>query len=510
MALYDFTFYDLINRNARIFNDQPAWYEVDEDRTLSFGDYKTRVDRLAQGLRKAGIKKGDRLGVLGKNSSEFFLLYGAAAALGAIVLPVNWRLAAEEVCFNLNDGAPAALFVDAEYQAMIAGNKTRLPSVTDYYNLKADTGDFRPFSVLSGHAGVFDPAVDPPSASDGFVIIHTAAVGGRPRGALLSQGNILCSDMHLIYLFGTTPKDVHLNLLPLFHIAGLVMVTSCFHVGAQSLNMSRFDAAQAVELIHSRRAGLMFDFSPILASLLDEAEKTGTDIGALRGVLGLDTPETIERYQKMTGGTFYGMYGQTETSCLATLGRYDEQPGAAGKTILLADVGLVDEYDRPVAEGRVGEIVMRGPMVFKGYWNLPDDNARTFRDGWHHTGDLGRFDEQGYLWYAGRKAEKELIKPGGENVYPAEVEKAILAHPAVEKTVVFGVPDPKWKEGIKAVCQLKSGERLDAAELIEFVGRRIARFKKPGYVEFVAELPLRQDGSLDRAAVKKLFGGSQQ
>ncbi|MFZ0131988.1 MAG: AMP-binding protein [Desulfobacterales bacterium] len=509
MALYDFTFYDLINRNARIFGDHPAWCEVDEDCTLSFGEYKTRVDRLAQGLRKAGIKKGDRLGVLGKNSSEFFLLYGAAAALGAIVLPVNWRLAAEEVCFNLNDGTPAALFVDAEYQAMIAANKTRLPSVTDYFNLKTDAGDFRPFGVLSGHAEAFDPALDPASTSDGFVIIHTAAVGGRPRGALLSHGNILCSDMHLIYLFGTTPKDVHLNLLPLFHIAGLVMVTSCFHVGARSLNMSRFDAAQAVELIHSRRAGLMFDFSPILASILDEAEKTGKNIDALRGVLGLDTPETIERYQKITGGTFYCMYGQTETSCLATLGRYDDRPGAAGKTIQLAEVKLVDDYDRPVAEGQAGEIIMRGPMVFKGYWNLPDDNTRTFQDGWHHTGDLGRFDDQGFLWYAGRKAEKELIKPGGENVYPAEVERALLAHPAVEKTVVFGVPDPKWKEGIKAVCQLKAGERLDAAELIEFVGRRIARFKKPGYVEFTAELPLLKDGSVDRAQVKKLFGGSQ-
>ncbi len=510
MGLYDFTFYDLISRNARIFRDLPAWYEVDQDRTLSFGEVKTAVDRLAQGLRKAGIKKGDRLGVLGKNSVEFFLLYGAAAGLGAIVLPVNWRLSAAEVCVNLNDGAPAALFVDAEYQSMIADNKTRLPSVTDYYNLKADAGDFRPFSVLAGHSETFDPCVAAVSTNDGFVIIHTAAVAGRPRGALLSHGNILCSDMHLIYLFGTSQHDVHLNLLPLFHIAGLVMVSSSFHVGALSLNMSKFDAAKAVELIAGRRAGIMFDFSPILASILDEAEKTGQNIGALRGVLGLDTPETIERYQEMTGGTFYCMYGQTETSCLATLGRYNDRPGAAGKVIQLAEVRLVDEHGRPVEEGQVGEIVMRGPMVFKGYWNLPDDNAHAFRDGWHHTGDLGRFDEKGFLWYAGRKAEKELIKPGGENVYPAEVEKVILEHPAVAKTVVFGVPDPKWKEAIKAVCQLKEGASLAATELIEFVGERIARFKKPSYVEFAAELPLLKDGTPDRTRIKELFGGSQK
>jgi long-chain acyl-CoA synthetase len=148
-------------------------------------------------------------------------------------------------------------------------------------------------------------------------------------------------------------------------------------------------------------------------------------------------------------------------------------------------------------------------VVFKGYWNLPEDSASTFHGGWHHTGDLGRFDADGFLWYEGRKAEKELIKPGGENVYPAEVEKAILQHPAVEKTVVFGVPDPKWKEGIKAVCQLKSGHTLEPQELIAYVGSRIASFKKPQYVEFVSELPQLEDGSADRVKVKELYGGPQ-
>ena len=156
--------------------------------------------------------------------------------------------------------------------------------------------------------------------------------------------------------------------------------------------------------------------------------------------------------------------------------------------------------------GEAGEITVSGPTVFKGYWNLPGDNAHTFRNGRHHTGDLGRFDEDGFLFYAGRKAEKELIKPGGENVYPAEVEKAILQHPAVAETVVFGVPDPKWKEGIKAVCLLRDGMALEAAELIAFVGGRIASFKKPQYVEFVAELPRKRDGSIDRQAVKGRYG----
>jgi long-chain acyl-CoA synthetase len=290
-------------------------------------------------------------------------------------------------------------------------------------------------------------------------------------------------------------------------VGGLFMATQSFHAGALNVNMSKFDAAQAVELITDKKVTVLFDFAPILGSILDQQAKTGKDISSLRHVIGIESPEAIERYQKQVGGTFYVMYGQTETSAIATLGRFNDRPGSAGRTIPLADIKLVDDNDRVAAAGQVGEIAVKGPMVFNGYWNLPEDTAHTFRGGWHHTGDMGRFDEDGFLFYAGRKPEKELIKPGGENVYPAEVEKAIIEHPAVEMTVVFGVPDPKWKEGIKAVCQLKPGQTLAAKDLIKFVGERIASYKKPQYVEFVAEMPLLADGSPDRAAVKKSHGG---
>jgi acyl-CoA synthetase (AMP-forming)/AMP-acid ligase II len=508
MGLYDFTFYDLINRNAVCFENRSAWFEVDDGRTLTFGQFKETVDRFACGLQNSGIKKGDRIGVLGKNSLEYFLLYSAAAALGAIMLPINWRLSADEVVFNLNDCEPKALFVDEEYQELIEGAKEKLTSVKNYYNLRIKGGRFLDIAPLLDNFGNVE-AVDV-STDDGFVIIHTAAVAGRPRGALLSHGNVLCANMHLNYCFNLSPKDVHLNLLPLFHVGGLFMATNSFHAGVLNINMSKFDAQKAVELIEEERVTLLFDFPPILSSILKASEETGRDIHTLKSVIGLGTLEDIEKYQKITGGIFYCMYGQTETSCLATLGRYNDKPGSAGKTISLAELRLIDDYDNAVSAGQVGEITMKGPMVFKGYWNLPEDNAHTFRDGWHHTGDLGRFDEDGFLFYAGRKSEKELIKPGGENVYPAEVEKVILEHPAVEKTVVFGVPDPKWKEGIKAVCQLKKGENLDSKQLITFVGERIARFKKPQYVEFADKIPLQKDDSPDRAKVKELYGGNQQ
>lgn len=506
MGLHDFTLYDLIARNALCFGSRPAWFEADDNTTLTFAQYKESVDRLAFGLHKSGIAKGDRIGVLGKNSLHFFLLYGAAAATGAIVLPINWRLSADEICFNLNDCTPKAVFVDKEFQALLDKIRPELPSVKAFYNLKADAGGLASFSSLMEERAK-EPAPDF-SQDEGFVIIHTAAVAGRPRGALLSHGNINCSSLHFHSALNMSPQDVHLNLLPMFHIAGLSMLFQSFHAGALNVNMSKFDSARALDLIVEKKCSVMFDFAPILSLLLEEQQKSSRPIDSLKKVVGIDSSETIEKYQKVSGGAFYVMYGQTETSCLATLGRYDERPGSAGSTILLGRIRLLDDYDREVAPGQTAEIALKGPMVFKGYWNLPEDNEHTFRDGWHHTGDLGRFDQDGYLWYAGRKAEKELIKPGGENVYPAEVEKVLLQHPAVEAAVVFGVPDPKWKEGIKAVCKVKKGASLLPSDLIKFVGERIASYKKPQYVELVEELPLLADGSTDRTQIKKLYGAA--
>lgn len=504
MGIYDLTIYDVICRNAVLFKDKPAWYEAETEQTLTFSQIKDLVDSYARGLQQIGFQKQDRIGIVGKNCLEYFVLYGAIAAMGGIAVPVNWRLSAEEAAHNLNDVQARLVFVQSDDPQWFDQLRARLDTGTDCFNLQSGNSALPDFAPASAGQPIVPADV---STDDGFVIIHTAAVAGRPRGALLSHANVLWANMHLMYCFSLTEQDVHLNLLPLFHIAGLGMALHSFHGGALNVNMRKFDAARAVELIADKKVSLLFEFAPILKSILDQQEQTGADIGSLRAVMGLDAAETIERYQQVTDGTFFIMYGQTETSMLASVSPYNDCPGSAGRPLPMAEVGLVDDRDQPVAAGEVGEIVMRGPMVFKGYWNLDQENAQTFRNEWHHTGDLGRMTPDGFLWYAGRKPEKELIKPGGENVYPAEVENVILQHPGVAAVVVFGVPDPKWKEGIKAVCQLKPGEKLTARELIEFVGARIARYKKPQYVEFAAQLPLKADGALDRAAIKGRYGG---
>ncbi len=505
MGLYDFTLYDVIARNAQLHSDDPAWMDADQDATVTFGQVKAAVDRLAVALQKEGCRKGDRIGVLGQNCLDYFVLYGAVAALGAIAVPVNWRLSADEAVFILSDGSPRWVFADASNPEWAEDIRAKLPDTISFYNLKQGTGPYLNFDAGEEISDFTPHAV---GGDDGFVMIHTAAVAGQPRGAVLSQNNLLCAHMHLAHALGLTTRDVHLNALPLFHVAGLFMVFFAFHGGCLNINMAKFDAPRMVELIAERKASFIFTFAPMLKSLLDAQAETRSDISSLRAVMGLDAPEVIDRYQAASGGAFYSMYGQTETSMLASLGRYNEAPGSAGRPIMLGNLQLMDDDDRPVSVGDVGEIVLRGPMVFKGYWQLEDDTRYAFRNGWHHTGDLGRMDKAGFLWYAGRKADKELIKPGGENVYPAEVEKTVLEHPEVEAVVVFGVPDPKWKEGIKAVCVLSKGSILTARELIAFVGDRIARYKKPQYVEFVETLPLKPDGSADREKVKEQFGGS--
>jgi acyl-CoA synthetase (AMP-forming)/AMP-acid ligase II len=306
-----------------------------------------------------------------------------------------------------------------------------------------------------------------------------------------------------------TEKDCNLGMLPLFHVGGLSTTLTVMQASGTNIILPKFDADLALRHIQEDKVSLFGEFPPMLTTLLDKAQETNCDLSCLRAVIGLDQPDTVKRFQEVTGGTFWASYGQTETSGLVSLAPYFERPGSAGLPCFMSQVEIMDNYGNIMEPGVTGEIVVRGPMVFNGYWNLDKDNAYLFREGWHHTGDMGSFDTDGYLWYKGRKNEKELIKPGGENVYPAEVEKVILEHPMIEEVSVIGYPDKKWGEAIKAVCVLRKGCILKEEDLIEFVAARIARFKKPKYVVFVSSLPKSEDGAIDREEVKTVYSRAQ-
>jgi acyl-CoA synthetase (AMP-forming)/AMP-acid ligase II len=503
MGLRDYTLADVLMRNARIFRDRTALLR--DGRRVTHGEYLERVQRLAAGLAVAGIVPGDRIAALSQNNPEFFELYGAAAWLGAILVPINWRLSADEIAYVVRDAAPKVIVAGAEYQATIIAALGSLPSPARCYALGAPTAPFRAFTELLTDATIA-PAADL-AADSGFVMIHTAAVGGQPRGALLSHGGLLAASAQLLRSWDLGPTDVNLGMLPLFHITGAGLFLAVQQAGGATVILPKFDPEAAVRHIAEDRVTVFATFPPMLAALVDQAERKAHSLATVRAVAGLDAPDTIERFETAaSAATFWIGYGQTEVSGFATLAPFRDRPGSAGWPAFLTRVSVVDDLDHELPVGQTGEIVVRGPTVFRGYWNRDEDNAFSFRNGWHHTGDLGRFDEVGALWYAGRSPAKELIKPGGENVYPAEVEKALLEHPAVREAVVIGVPDAQWGEAVKAVCVYAPGAPPTAAELIEFVGARIARYKKPKHVTFVEALPRTAAGAVDRQKVKEAHG----
>lgn len=498
MGLYDITVQDVIRKNAKYRPNDGVF--VWEDGRLTYEEYAQEVYGLAAGLDRLGVKKGERIGVVALNCREFFSLYGAAAALGAIIVPINWRLKPDEIKMILDDCAPSVLVAGPEYTEMLTDWADQSPFVSQRLLIGEGDGGFRPIKeVMIAAEGFQETEV---REGDPFLIIHTAATEGRPRGAVITHGNLIAANLQGMVLMGIESDAVHLNSLPLFHIAGFGFAFYVMQAGGRIVIMKRFEVQGALDWIEKEQVTFIGTFPPMLSSLLDEAQASGRSLSSLRVVAGLDSPETIQRLLQMTGAQYWTGFGQTETTGLCTFFSFDERPGSAGREGPLVRVRVVDEYDQEVLTGQLGEIVVQGPTVFREYWKLEAETAHAFRGGWHHTGDMGRLDEDGYLWYEKRKPEKELIKPGGENVYPIEVEKAILEHPEVEEACVFGVPDNQWGEAIKAVCVRKQASLLKPEALTEFVASRIARYKKPKYVIFAEALPKDQDGYVDRERVK--------
>lgn len=501
MSIHSFSIYDMFKRNARLFKNDTAI--VYDDERITFGDLLKQIGSLSGSLSKQGLGKGDRIAVLAQNSSDYFLIYGAAASLGAIVVPINWRLSVEEIQHILLDSSPNTLFFDVNYKPIVSQLRPSCQSLEKFFILGESEGDYISFKTLQGNHTSVEAEV---KGDDPYVIIYTAAVRGKPMGAVLSHNNFTPCNVQAIAMMRLTADEAYLNILPLFHIAGLSIAFSVMHAGGTNVVIPGFDPRLVLEVIQKEKVSIIGSFPPILTELLSEMANSIYDLSSLKHVLGLENPDIIAQFEKKTGAQFWLVYGQTETTGLTCLCINSEKPGSSGRQGLLVDIKIVDEYDRDVRPAVKGEILVRGPLVFKGYLQQDAATSYAFRGGWHHTGDLGRLDEEGYLWFLGRKSEKDLIKSGGENVYPAEVEKVILEHPAVKEVAVFGVPDHKFGEGIKAVCVLKPNVEISEKELIDFVADRMARYKKPRYVSFVNSLLKKENGEIDRERIIRDHG----
>lgn len=500
MSLRAFGIYDLFRHRARYNGDAVAL--IEGERRLTYAQLLSRVDKLAAGLRAHDVEQGDRVCILAQNSIAYMELYGACARLGAVAYPINWRLSAPEVAGVVRLADPKMLVVETGHLDQAAAVDP-VQSLTRVLLGDVQSADFVAFEELYRD----DPA--PPADVAGtapFVVISTAATEGVPRGAVLTHQNLITAGYELLTTLGLSSQDRYLAVLPLFHITGLGFALGALQAGGASVVMGKYDPAAAAALIDEHAVTYFGDFPPILQTMLDARAASGATWSSLRHVFGLDAPDVIQRLQAETEAVFWTGFGQSETSGGITLMPAMERPGSAGRPFPSVRLRCVDAAGNDAPTGEPGEIVVQGPVVFAGYWRDPDATAFAFRRGWHHTGDVGKLDEDGYLYYVGRKPEKELIKSGGENVYPAEVEHALEALPQVAAACVIGVPDEKYGEAVKAVVALTPGASMTAAEVRAAVSERIASYKKPRYVDFVEQLPRRDNGEIDRAAVKDAHG----
>lgn len=493
-------------RRARMTPDAVALSQHGQDWT--FREVEERATRLAHALRDRGVGPGDRVAYLGLNSVHFVAVMFAVAKLGAITVPLNTRLAPPETAFILRDAGPRLLVWDAPFASVVAS-----ADVADLgLDLVAvhDDGPAPRLAELYA-AGSTEPVDEPVGLDDVFMIQYTSGTSGRPKGVLLTHGNIHWNVYNLLVDLDLTSAEVALVTAPLFHTAALnQLFFPTFLKGGRSLVEEKWNPARALELIESERVTFLFGVTSMYLSLMQAPGWAEADLSSINVTMsgGAPIPESLLRAWLDRGQMIVQGYGLTEASPGLTMLRKAEgvaKVGSAGTPCFFADVRVVSPLLEDVGVGEPGEVLGQGPNVSPGYWQNESATAAAFVEpGWLRTGDLARLDDDGFLTIVDRV--KDMIISGGENIYPAEVEAAIHTHPAVAEAAVIGVPDVRWGEVGRAIVSVREGASLTEAELLAHLDGRIARYKIPASVIVLAELPHNASGKLVKGPLRAAYG----
>lgn len=482
--------------------------------TSTFAELDRRVAGLAQGLRDGGVNTGDRIAYIGANHPSFLETLFAAATLGAVFVPLNARLTASELGYIVSDAGVHTLIADAERVSVIESIRSQCdirrcvrvgdPSATDvggqWDNYEAQ---------ITAPA---DVSRTQPGAEDVAVIMYTSGTTGRPKGAMLTHGNLFWHHVNAMHSFDVSIDDTTLVVAPLFHIGGLNITTlSTLIKGGHAVITPAFDPGLSLELIQQYRVSTMFGVPAMFNFMAQHETFEGTDLSSVKYFVcgGAPVPELLLRVYGARDVPFVQAYGLTETAPLAlVLGRDDVavRPGSAGhRLMLLSEVRVIDNKGCPISDGRPGEICIRGPQVMAGYWK---DKAATKLaidpDGWFHSGDIGHMDADGFVYIVDRS--KDMVISGGENVYPAEVEAVLYDHPGIAEVTVIGTPHERWGEAVTAVVVVRSGQELTLEDLREFARVRLAGFKLPIRLELVSQLPRTPSGKVLKYQLRNEFG----
>ncbi|WP_326537492.1 acyl-CoA synthetase [Pseudorhodoferax sp.] len=491
--------YDWIAHHATYAPDSPAITDVASGRALSYAQFDARIDRLAHHLRhRVGIQRGDRLSILAANASEHFELLFACRRLGAIFVPLNWRLALPELRFIVADAAPACLLVGEDFAEVGQALAQSAPGLALLPLRYGAPSAYEDAIAQAPRLGVAEPL----GFDDPWTILYTSGTTGRPKGAITTHGTAFFSSVNAIQKMQITASSCGLTFMPLFHAGGLYLFALwIFHFGGSNLVMRSFDAALALALLADRQRGISHLLGVptqfiMISELPDFAE---ADLSHVQSVTigGAAAPvPLLEKYLRK-GIVLQQGWGMTETAAMATVLSKPEarkRIGSCGLPVLHTRLRVVDVDGQDVPPGATGELLIKGPTVTPGYWNRPEESARAFVDGWLRTGDAVRMDEDGYLYVVDRI--KDMYISGGENVYPLEVENVLHGLPQVLEAAVVGIPDPKWGEVGRAFIVLRRPDSLSEAEVLAHCNANLARFKVPRSIRFLAELPHNASGKL--------------
>ncbi len=481
---------------------------VDGERRLTYRQLNRRVNRLSWALKGLGLAKGDRLAMLSLNRLEFVEVIMAAAKLGLILVPLNWRLTAAELAYILTDSGARTLIFDPELERL-AGEITASVDFDNRVVLGSKAClNAQPYEPLLAEQSEAEPEPDQPVDLDTpHIIMYTAGTTGRPKGAVLSQGASFWNALNLQVDLEFTSVDRDLLVLPMFHIGGIGLFTlPMLYVGGTVIIQRSFDPAECLKLLEKEDITLFFGVPAIFLMLIQFPEFRPEAFKDVRLVMsgGAPLPVSLIQSYRERGVILQQGFGMSEAApSIAVLPRERAlaKAGSIGRPVFHLEVMIADEDLNELPRGEVGELVMRGPNIMQGYWNRPEATEAAFAGGWFHSGDLARMDEDGDLFIVDRK--KDMFISGGENVYPAEVENAIHELDQVSEAAVIGVKDAKWGEVGKAVVVLKEGRSLTEEELIDFLKTRLAKYKIPKSVAFVDALPRNAAGKVLKNVLRR-------
>ncbi len=499
----------LLTKRAYRDPNVEAIFEPASDRRFSFADLNGRSNQVANALRGSGVSLGDRVGLLLMNGVEFVESFFAAGKIGAVNVPLNWRLVADELEFILHDAGVTVLIFGSDFAEVAAelrsrGDKT---AITTWIQVGGDVSD----GVADYDDWMGSASTDEPEAagigSDLVFIMYTSGTTGLPKGVMHSHDTVMWAILTGTSTTDFVPGDRYLNSLPLFHVGALQPTLSCVYAGCSIVMLKAFDPTLSWELIRDEKITITLMVPVMLQFMLLTRDAETHDASTLRWCMSGAAPvakSLIEQYNEL-GIEIHQVYGLTETcgpACLISSADAITRAGSTGKAFFFTEVRVVREDGTDCDPDESGEVLVKGPHVMLGYWNREEATADTLVDGWLHTGDVATMDAEGYVTIVDRV--KDMLISGGENVYPAEIESVLLSHEKIADAGVIGIPSDKWGESPLAAIVPKD-ESLTAEEVIEFCKGKLAPFKAVKAVEFVTELPRNPSGKILKRELRDQF-----